>query len=67
MLDVTRKLVELLDLSPIGDDHFQGDSEDPVYGPHPRIVWNPCVMAQHSAARKELKPAWKPKAEPSSA
>lgn len=28
MLDVTRKLVELLDLSPIGDDHFQGDSED---------------------------------------
>lgn len=28
MLEVTRKLVELLDLSPIGDDHFQGDSED---------------------------------------
>ncbi|WP_111496951.1 MULTISPECIES: acyl-CoA thioesterase [Marinobacter] len=28
MLDVTRKLVELLDLAPIGDDHFQGDSED---------------------------------------
>lgn len=28
MLDVTRKLVELLDLSPIGNDHFQGDSED---------------------------------------
>jgi acyl-CoA thioesterase-2 len=28
MRDITRKLVELLDLSPIGDDHFQGDSED---------------------------------------
>lgn len=28
MLDVTRKLVELLDLAPIGDDHFQGESED---------------------------------------
>lgn len=28
MLDVTRRLLELLDLSPIGDDHFQGDSED---------------------------------------
>ena len=28
MLEVTKKLVELLDLSPIGDDHFQGDSED---------------------------------------
>ncbi len=28
MLDVTRKLVELLDLAPLGDDHFQGDSED---------------------------------------
>jgi len=28
MLEITRKLVELLDLSPIGDDHFQGDSED---------------------------------------
>ena len=28
MLEVTRRLVELLDLSPIGDDHFQGDSED---------------------------------------
>ncbi|MGF2734282.1 acyl-CoA thioesterase II [Marinobacter sp. DUT-1] len=28
MLEVTQKLVELLDLSPIGDDHFQGDSED---------------------------------------
>lgn len=28
MLDVTRKLVELLDLAPIGDDHFQGDSDD---------------------------------------
>ncbi|MDX1756365.1 MAG: acyl-CoA thioesterase II [Marinobacter sp.] len=28
MLEVTRKLVELLDLSPTGDDHFQGDSED---------------------------------------
>ncbi|EMP54959.1 acyl-CoA thioesterase II [Marinobacter santoriniensis NKSG1] len=28
MLDVTKRLVELLDLSPIGDDHFQGDSED---------------------------------------
>ncbi|KMQ76633.1 acyl-CoA thioesterase [Marinobacter subterrani] len=28
MLEVTRKLVELLDLSPIGADHFQGDSED---------------------------------------
>ena len=23
MRDITRKLVELLDLSPIGDDHFQ--------------------------------------------
>lgn len=28
MLDVTRRLVELLDLVPIGDDHFQGESED---------------------------------------
>ncbi|HLV78111.1 MAG TPA: acyl-CoA thioesterase II [Marinobacter sp.] len=28
MLEVTRKLIDLLDLSPIGDDHFQGDSED---------------------------------------
>lgn len=28
MLEVTRKLVELLDLSPTGDDHYQGDSED---------------------------------------
>ncbi|WP_336365688.1 acyl-CoA thioesterase [Marinobacter sp. C2H3] len=28
MLEVTQRLVELLDLSPIGDDHFQGDSED---------------------------------------
>ena len=28
MLEVTRRLVELRDLSPIGDDHFQGDSED---------------------------------------
>ncbi|PSF05170.1 acyl-CoA thioesterase II [Marinobacter fuscus] len=28
MLEVTRRLLELLDLSPIGDDHFQGDSED---------------------------------------
>ncbi len=28
MLEVTRKLVDLLDLSPMGDDHFQGDSED---------------------------------------
>lgn len=28
MLEVTKKLVELLDLVPIGDDHFQGDSED---------------------------------------
>ena len=28
MLEVTRRLVELHDLSPIGDDHFQGDSED---------------------------------------
>ncbi|BES73512.1 acyl-CoA thioesterase II [Marinobacter nanhaiticus D15-8W] len=28
MLEVTRKLVELLDLAPIGDDHFQGESED---------------------------------------
>ena len=28
MLDVTQRLLELLDLSPIGDDHFQGDSED---------------------------------------
>ncbi|MCH8497936.1 MAG: acyl-CoA thioesterase II [Marinobacter sp.] len=28
MLEVTRKLVELLDLSPLGDDHFQGESED---------------------------------------
>lgn len=28
MLEITRKLVDLLDLSPIGDDHFQGDSED---------------------------------------
>ncbi len=28
MLDVTRDLVELMDLAPIGDDHFQGQSED---------------------------------------
>lgn len=28
MLDVTKKLVELLDLAPLGDDHFQGESED---------------------------------------
>lgn len=28
MLDVTRKLVELLDIAPVGDDHFQGESED---------------------------------------
>lgn len=28
MLDVTRRLLELLDLAPVGDDHFQGDSED---------------------------------------
>lgn len=28
MLEVTRKLVELLDLAPIGDDHFQGESEN---------------------------------------
>ena len=28
MLDVTRELVELMDLAPIGDDHFQGQSED---------------------------------------
>src|SRR5690348_3943403 len=28
MLEITRKLIDLLDLSPIGDDHFQGDSED---------------------------------------
>ncbi len=28
MLDVTRELVELMDLAPIGDDHFQGRSED---------------------------------------
>lgn len=28
MLEITRKLVELLDLSSLGDDHFQGDSED---------------------------------------
>ncbi|WP_166266603.1 acyl-CoA thioesterase [Marinobacter caseinilyticus] len=28
MLDVTRKLVELLDLVPLGDDHFQGESEN---------------------------------------
>lgn len=28
MLDVTRKLVELLDLAPLGDDHFQGESEN---------------------------------------
>ncbi|MBW7471395.1 acyl-CoA thioesterase II [Marinobacter sp. M216] len=28
MLEVTKRLVDLLDLSPIGDDHFQGDSED---------------------------------------
>lgn len=28
MLEVTRKLVDLLDLAPVGDDHFQGDSED---------------------------------------
>lgn len=34
MLDVTRKLVELLDIAPVGDDHFQGESEDlgfPMY------------------------------------
>ncbi|WP_166257114.1 acyl-CoA thioesterase II [Marinobacter salicampi] len=28
MLDITRALVELLDLAPVGDDHFQGESED---------------------------------------
>ncbi|QSP95278.1 acyl-CoA thioesterase II [Marinobacter salinisoli] len=28
MLEVTKKLLDLLDLAPIGDDHFQGDSED---------------------------------------
>ncbi|MFW5825810.1 MAG: acyl-CoA thioesterase [Marinobacter sp.] len=28
MLDVTRELVELMDLAPTGDDHFQGQSED---------------------------------------
>ncbi|SFR81629.1 acyl-CoA thioesterase-2 [Marinobacter daqiaonensis] len=28
MLEITRKLVELMDLAPIGDDHFQGESED---------------------------------------
>ena len=28
MLEVTRKLVELLDIAPTGDDHFQGESED---------------------------------------
>lgn len=28
MLDVTRKLVELLDIAPVGDDHFQGESEN---------------------------------------
>lgn len=28
MLEVTKKLVDLLDLTPTGDDHFQGDSED---------------------------------------
>lgn len=28
MLEVTRKLVELLDLAPLGDDHFQGESEN---------------------------------------
>jgi acyl-CoA thioesterase-2 len=28
MLEVTKKLVDLLDLSHIGDDYFQGDSED---------------------------------------
>lgn len=28
MLDVTRKLVELLSVAPVGDDHFQGNSED---------------------------------------
>jgi acyl-CoA thioesterase-2 len=28
MLDVTRELVELMDLAPIGDDHFQGQAED---------------------------------------
>ena len=33
MLEVTKKLVELLDLSPIGDDHFQGDSEDLGFPP----------------------------------
>lgn len=28
MLEITRKLVELLDLSAMGDDYFRGDSED---------------------------------------
>ncbi|WP_417515645.1 acyl-CoA thioesterase II [Marinobacter sp.] len=28
MLDVTKKLVELLYLSPTGDDHYRGDSQD---------------------------------------
>lgn len=28
MQDVTRKLVELLDLVPVGNDHFSGDSQD---------------------------------------
>ncbi len=28
MLEITRKLVELMDLAPMGDDHFQGESED---------------------------------------
>ena len=28
MLDITRKLVDLLDLTAIGEDNFQGDSED---------------------------------------
>ena len=28
MQDITRELVELMDLAPIGDDHFQGQSED---------------------------------------
>lgn len=28
MLEVTRKLVELLDVSPTGGDHFQGENED---------------------------------------
>lgn len=28
MQDITRELVELMDLAPTGDDHFQGQSED---------------------------------------